>query len=169
MRVAPVRVTRRCGGATGSCPPRRITRPTAHTSGEQVRNYQEHSLHEIFNYTVHSLLSDQAPPVPQQAGTSGGSSPASTSSTASAASAVNLSATARSILETLEKMSTPLKDAHKMPVPRAEKRKAIAEELLQGKFRNNSDNSKSECQIDRIINIRNFLHKITVYQNRNTG
>ena len=96
-------------------------------------------MHEIFNYTVDSLFSEQAPPVPQQAGTSGGSSPASTSSTASAASAVNLSATARSILETLEKMSTPLKDAHKMPVPRAEKRKAIAEELLQGKFRNNSD------------------------------
>lgn len=46
--------------------------------------------------------------------------------------ALNLSATAQTILATLDQLSTPLRDALKIPVPRAEKRRAMAEELLEG-------------------------------------
>ncbi|XP_059093241.1 nascent polypeptide-associated complex subunit alpha, muscle-specific form-like [Tigriopus californicus] len=45
---------------------------------------------------------------------------------------LNLSATAQTILATLDQLSTPLRDALKMPVPRAEKRRAMAEELMEG-------------------------------------
>eukprot|EP00095_Tigriopus_kingsejongensis_P003340 maker-scaffold870_size86522-snap-gene-0.18 protein:Tk03340 transcript:maker-scaffold870_size86522-snap-gene-0.18-mRNA-1 annotation:"nuclear pore complex protein" len=44
----------------------------------------------------------------------------------------NLSATAKTILETLDQMSTPLRDALKIPVPRAEKRRALADEIMDG-------------------------------------
>jgi len=40
-----------------------------------------------------------------------------------------MSSTARVILDTLDKMSTPIQDARKIPVPRAEKRKMIEDEL----------------------------------------
>ena len=42
----------------------------------------------------------------------------------------DVSSTAKTILDTLERMSTPLRDAQKIPVPRSERRKALAEELL---------------------------------------
>lgn len=44
-----------------------------------------------------------------------------------------ISSTAKVILDTLEKMSTPIKDAQKIPLPaaRAETRRAIAEQLLE--------------------------------------
>ena len=46
-------------------------------------------------------------------------------------SSSTLSSTARVILRTLERMSTPIQDALKIPLPRAEKRRALAEELLE--------------------------------------
>ena len=51
----------------------------------------------------------------------------------SSANASGMSSTAKLILDTLEKMSTPVKDAQKIPLAaaRAEKRRAIAEQLLE--------------------------------------
>ncbi len=61
-------------------------------------------------------------------------SPSSAASSASNSrtSSPGMSSTAKMILDTLEKMSTPLRDAQKIPVPRAERRRRIAEELLEG-------------------------------------
>ena len=56
--------------------------------------------------------------------------PVSTSISPAVDEASSISSTAKTILQTLEKMSTPVKDALKIPIPRAEKRRALAEELL---------------------------------------
>ncbi len=48
----------------------------------------------------------------------------------SSLSDATLSTTAKTILDTLERMSTPVRDAQKIPVPRAERRRQIADELI---------------------------------------
>jgi len=82
---------------------------------------------------VSGASSTPGPPPPPAQGNYGGSLPSTAPSSPSPGPHTDsMSSTAKLILDTLDKMSTPIQDAKKMPTliqPRAEKRKLIEEEL----------------------------------------